>query len=363
MGIKDYLKHLNQEESGNTKRNYEHIYVDCNYMLHYLIYKCKNDLELYSRTFDYFKYIFDTITVSKTINLFFDGNYDKNLLTNPKQQTSELRHKYKKESDEYDKQSIHPGSTIISTFKTYLNDIIDKYKKINISSYQVFTFDDSIDGEADFKILDNIWESTNDNICIISKDSDMILIAYSLIFNKKISIDILINFRPIKFINVNNITFLPKPTFNGKKFIQKFGPDYVLIIMLLGNDYLPKLSNINYQVIIDTYIKYISLGNKRIIKNQQINYKNFLEFITMIIIDKKVKFNIKNLDTDRFNIYYNNLCWSLKQYKILDNDLTYIQDIQNVQNKKNDSESDSETKNKNRIRNVINVYNFINYFI
>ena len=81
MGIKDYLKHLVQEEY-SCKKEYEHLYIDCNFMLHYLIYKCTDDLILYSRINDYFKYVFNTIKISKSINLIFDGKYDKKLLTN-----------------------------------------------------------------------------------------------------------------------------------------------------------------------------------------------------------------------------------------------------------------------------------------
>jgi hypothetical protein len=345
MGIKDYLKHLIQEDT-NKKKEYDHVYIDCNYMLHYLIYKCMNELELYSRIFDYFGYLFNIIKISKSINLIFDGKYDEKLLSNPKSQTLELRSKYKKVSDNYDKQPIYPGSEIVSIFKTYIIDIINKYQQINISNFNIFTNDDSIVGEADFKILHNIYDNDQNNICIISKDTDMILISYSLILNKNILIDIMSNLKPIKFIKVNKITLLDKLIFNGKKHINTFKYDYVLIIMLLGNDYLPKISNISYEVVINNYIKYISYGNTYIIKNKKINYDNFLKFITLIIIDKKIKYKLKNLDLKRFKIYYNNLCWVLKYYKVLNNDLNYIQ----------------ENTDKIKINSVINIYNFINYY-
>ena len=73
MGIKDYLKHLEQKElTFKSTINYENLYIDCNYMIHYLIYKCNNDFELCTKTFDYFKYIFSIIKVSKTIIYVFN---------------------------------------------------------------------------------------------------------------------------------------------------------------------------------------------------------------------------------------------------------------------------------------------------
>lgn len=349
MGIKDYLKHLEQRELAfKSIINYENLYIDCNFMIHYLIYKCNNDFELCTKTFDYFKYIFSIIKVSKTIILVFDGECDKTFISNPKQQTHEIRAKYKKISDDYDKQPIYPGSEIISTFKTCIIDIIEKYKLTNKLNFTIRTNDDSLEGEADFKILKDIDESDESNICILSKDSDMVLIAYSLIIKKNILVDILINLRPIKFIHVNKIVTLPKPIFNGKKIIESYGLDYVLVIMLLGNDYLPKISNIDYNTLLNCYNKYLTHGNYPIISKNKIKKKNLINFITYIIITKKVKFNIKKLDLERFKIYYNNLSWSLKHYLILNNDNEYIQDINNLE------------ENQVRIKNVINVYNFIN---
>jgi hypothetical protein len=269
-----------------------------------------------------------------------------------------LRAKYKKESDDYDKQSIYPKSEIISTFKTYLGDIINKYKLLCKMNFNIRTNDDGIEGEADFKILKDIDDSEQKNICILSKDSDMVLIAYSLIIKKNLSIDIMINLRPIKFINVNKIVNLSKPIFNGKKNIESYGPDYVLLTMFLGNDYLPKISNVNYETLLSCYNLYLTHGNNPIISKNKIRKKNLVNFITYIALNKKVKYNKKNIDLDRFKIYYNNLSWSLKHYHILNNTREYIQDSNGL-NEDNDNEK-KETEQKVRIRNVINIYNFIN---
>ncbi len=364
MGIKDYLKHLKHDEPSVKSRNYEHLYIDCNYMVHYLIYKCSNDNQFYSRIYDYFGYIFETMKVSKTVNLVYDGHYDKKMPSNPKQQTHILRNKYKKPSDDYDKQPIHPGSPVLSTFKTYILDIIDKYKKIHLLNFTVSINDDTIEGEADLKILEKIKKSDHDNICIMSKDSDIILISYSLIISKNIKIDVMTSLRPIKFVDVNKIVNLSKPIFNGEKDIKTYGSDYILIVILLGNDYLPKISNINYETIFSCYEKYLSHGNKSIISKNKIKKKNLINYMTYIIISKNVKFNKKNLDLSRFQTYYNNLCWTLKYYDVIDNELEYIQD--NIANELPEElideniENTENTESKIRLRNVVNIYNFIN---
>jgi hypothetical protein len=336
MGIKDYLKHIVQEFPSNKLRNYDYVYMDCNYMCHYLIYKCKSDTDLYSKLFDYWDYLTSTIQIKIELFLVFDGEYDTEILSNPKHQTHLIREKSKPKSDDYDSQSIKPGSKILTTFRELLIGIIEKYKKINKLNFKITINSDEIKGEADIKILDTIYYSKQNNICICSKDSDMILIAYALSTIKQIQIDILSNFRPIKFVDIEQF----KP----------YGIDYVLIVLMLGNDYLPKISNVSYKILIDSYVKYIKFNNP-IISNGQINTNNLINYISYIVCNsnKKIKFKLSNIDLDRFKIYFNNMIWCLKYYKVLINSNNYIQDLPN-----------NDDKNI-KLKNVINIYNFINY--
>jgi hypothetical protein len=328
MGIKGYLKYMVQEEPFKKDRKYDYVYIDCNYMLHYLIYNCKNDFDLYSKLYEYIKYLFENIVITKKIFLIFDGKHPVHLhVANPKLKTIIQRAKYKKESTDYDKQKIAPKTPIIKTFKDNLVDIINIYKKIYKGQFSIEINDDYNDDEADFKILNSIYDNPYDNVCIISKDSDMILIAYSLMCKKNINIDILSNLRPIKFIDINKIN-------------KGYNRDYILIILLMGNDYLPKLSNIDYESLINNYDQYLYHQNPHIITNNIVNYDNLINFLTYIIVNKKIKININNLNIDRFKKYYNNILWCLKKYKVIDNNYEYVED---------------ENNNK-----VINIYNFIN---
>ena len=336
MGIKDYLKHLTQETICSII-NYDHVYIDCNYMVHFLIYKCKNNNDLYMKISNFWKDLMSFIKIKYSVQLVYDGEYDEDEnSSNPKLQTQIIRNKNKIVSDDYDKQTIKPGTKILNKFKYFLMDIIEKYKKINKAKFQIVVNGDEIKGEADIKILNSIYYSNQDKICICSKDSDMILIAQSLSINKSIKIDVISNFRPIQIIYIDNF--------------KKYNLDYVLIVLLLGNDYLPKISSINYKSIINTYEKYIKY-NKPIITNNIINHDNLIEYITYFIISvnkKKIKFNFTNFDPNRFEIYINNLFWCLKYYKVIDNNFKYIQEITN-------------RDEKIKFTNTINICNFINH--
>jgi hypothetical protein len=326
MGIKDYLKYIDKEEINKIEK-YDYLYLDCNFLIHYFIYKCKNDLDLYIKTSYYFKYLFDNIQINKTVYIIFDGKPDIN---DPKLLTKINRSKNKIIDDSYDKQNLSYKSELIGKYKNMIIDLLDKNIKSNKLNFKYEINDNNNGGEGDFKIFNEIKNQDQDKICILSKDSDMILLSYSLILKKNINIDIIINLRPIEIIDVNKLI-------NDNKSY-----DYILITMLLGNDYLPKISNINYEALIKTYEKYIKNNNNIIIDNK-INYDNFIIYITYLIFYKKnkVKFNITNLDLNRFEIYFNNLKWCLYNYGVLKNSYNY--------------------KQFNNLNNVLNIYNFINF--
>lgn len=320
MGINGFMKNMSHDLPELKKRIYESVFIDCNYLLHYFIYNCKNENDLYYKINNYIKYLFEVITITKQVNLIFDGKHPHHLQqVNPKKKTLEQRYKYKKESDAYDKQRIAPKTEIVKTFKTFILNSIDSIKKIYKYDYDILVNDDYVDDEADFKILNHIYESNLKDICIISRDSDMILIAYSLICKKNINIDILSSLRPIMFVDVNNLN-------------KGYNLDYVLIILLLGNDYLPKLSNVDYETIISNYDLYLKHENPAIIKDGKVDLNNFINYLTYIILNKKIKYKYNNLDFSRFEKYYNNILWCLNKYKVINNDINYLEDTNNVIN-------------------------------
>lgn len=334
MGIKDYLKYIQQEFPNAKSRVYDYVYMDCNYMCHYLIYRCKSDLDLYIKIFNYWDLFSNTIGINKELHLVFDGEYANEFESSPKYQTHILRAKAKPNSDIYESQSIFPKSQILKTFREYLVEVIERYKKINRKGFKIIINSDEISGEADIKILDTIANHDQNNICVCSKDSDMILISHILSVKKSICIDAMLNFRPIKFVKI--------------EMFSKYGLDYALIVMLLGNDYLPKISNVKYDTLVCVYDKYAK-SNNPIISEGKINYSNLINFISHVIANsnKKIKFKTNCIDLKRFGIYFNNLQWCLGYYKVISNSNKYVQETLQT--------------NAIKLKHSINIYNFINY--
>ena len=66
MGIKDYLKHLKQENITGII-DYDYVYIDCNYLIHFLIYKCKNDKDLYDKIYNFWEYLTSSIKINLAV--------------------------------------------------------------------------------------------------------------------------------------------------------------------------------------------------------------------------------------------------------------------------------------------------------
>lgn len=340
MGIKNYLKELKQEDI-TIHKNYDIFIIDCNYLIHYLIYNCTSDSELQSKINNFIKYLFEWVSIKKHMHLVFDGEYDKKYDSNPKLETQTKRMQ-NVNNESYDKQEIAPKSRIIKFFKDSLIKTVNSYISPFKQQFSVIVNDDYVDGEADIKIMNIIADKKDcykgdggQRICILSKDTDMILISYNLLLNnpKGEFIDILCNLRPLKIVNVNRLV---------KKYAI-FGSDYLLLLLLMGNDYLPCIGQVNYKKLINTYkndfiyiprqsrtptptptptstspfITKEDIIGKRIIEKNKINYDSLLLFISCYIINTKCKFNHDNITVDRFRDYYNNLIWCLRYYNII----------------------------------------------
>jgi hypothetical protein len=328
MGIKNYSKSLSLEDIKTKERIYDNLLIDCNYLIHYLIYKCNNQKEFDKKIYNFMNNLISIINIKIKIFLVFDGKYDKKFVVNPKQKTIENRTKYLKQSDDFDKQEIKPKSKIINDFKLALIESLEHIKKINKKKFEIIVNDDYVDGEADIKILDIINTCKDKSYCLLSKDTDMILISYSLILKNKIEIDIIFSLRPLLFIDINKLVI---------KYLN-FKNDYILLILLLGNDFLQSVSHINYEILINSYQKYNLHFKKRIIYKNKIKNENLIMFITYYIINKNIKFNNNTINYERFIAYYNNLLWTLNYYKVIDINIDYI---------------------PTSINNVINIYNFL----
>ena len=165
MGIQNFLKNFTTYKLNNIT-NFDSIFLDGNYLLYQLIYKCENDNDLKNKVNNFIHNFDSIISINEYVFIIFDGNYDNIEVINPKNLRKSTYH----DSDDYDKQPIKPGMEIIQKFKNYINNAI-KYqiKKKFLKTFQIIIDDDSNPGEGDIKILNHIEKYKTKNNCIVIK--------------------------------------------------------------------------------------------------------------------------------------------------------------------------------------------------
>lgn len=317
MGISGFLSNLTISNFPNKK--FDNVYLDCNYIMHLLIHKCSNNEDFKTKIKKYVEYLFKNIIVKKNIILIFDGHYDGDKEENPKL----FKNRKYPEHINYETQPISPKTDIVKFFKNTIINYIQLNKSLLLQNFKILVNDDYNEGEADFKILKMINEHKEIDNCVISKDSDIILIAGSCILNNKINVDIIINPNKMDYVIFSDL-------------IHKYGYDYILLILFLGNDYLPKMSNIKYNLLFECYETYIK-HNTKIIEDRQLNEKKLREYYLYMLKtinnnNGKLKFSLNNLNKNRFKTYINNLKWCLDLYHIIDYKTKYIPDVNEVFN-------------------------------
>ena len=220
----------------------------------------------------------------------------------------------------------------------------------------------NISGEAEYKIMENIREEiqnenngSNKRYCIISNDSDFILLSLFIhepnillltrgdlsnyyydinyneinnsFINEGIFISILREYLENEFLELKVASNL---NFNKERIYD----DFAFLLLLLENDFLPGILFLDsngevFEQLLDSYKKYIKKNGDYITKNGMINFSNFIQFII------ELSFYEKNFIQIKYDILKRR--WNSKKYIYNSNTLIeiYNKEFKNENNKNN----------------------------
>jgi len=289
MGIHNFLSYIDKHypDIYTLENDIDIFYFDLTYILHLCMYRSKNVDDLILKI--------SNILVSKIekyspteIIVALDG-----IPCLSKIKTECIRRKNMVDDGSF---CITTGTKTFSKIKerliTLMNEISTFYE---ISVEMLFENYD----EAEFKILRNINSKAFDKkIGFYTNDSDVILMS-------------LINKHSIYLIHPDTKNFI-----NINKLKEKFkNPiDFMLISILMGNDYLPKMNFTTFENIFKTYNEF----DKQIVINDKIDPKNFQLFLFKLTKNMNQnfikKFNINDYNPKKCEDYLNGLCWCITNY-------------------------------------------------
>lgn len=322
MGIEKFHKWLYNRYKNCfediKKSSFNYVYIDINCILHRVVNGSINEKMLFKKFYSHINNILKFNVPTKKLILAIDGvaPFAKIILQ---------RKRRLKISRNISSKNINRKSGIINVvnplhftpgtkFMKLLPEKINKFLKKIESTYKIKTEILNGSGEAEFKIVNSLTKisKNNDRHLLVSTDADIILIACSVTNNitKNIYIN---NFKYI--ISIDKLLQLHKQKVGISSNSNK---DFMLISLLMGNDYLPKLNYVNPDKLWDAYISALKNDNKGCFINNNFNYDFLLNLFRALIVQIPKQwisqFNVYNYSEDMYKNYIEGLVWCSEVY-------------------------------------------------
>ena len=304
MGIKKYYNYLitNYPDiiSKPPSTIFDIVAIDINSILHEISNRVKS-------TMDFKKLLFSRLDSiikrhkPKLLGIFVDGQA---VLAKIKTQMKR-RDKYLY-MDEMDiatsSLNLTPGTIFMDNFlHPALLEYLNLFEKTTGNKY--FYSSSSIVNEGELKLFEWLvsMDISNKTVCIIGKDADIIVL--SLLNTPLLNVSIYYDKQYISLFKlVKNLSHLTKLKFNYKHHpIRK---DFVLLSLLLGNDYLPHIASFN--LLFDKYKKLLTNNVGFLFnRNGSLQLNNLYYLLQDIPINDNIIYPKKNMYHYLQSIYWN----------------------------------------------------------
>lgn len=309
---------------------YEYIYIDVNFMLHNSIYGVKTESEFLKKLCMQFDILFSNVIATKQVYFAMDGpcSFAKILLQRKRRFDAAS-----KTDDAIDITTINslcltPGTGFMRRVEGYLTKYIENLKhRYRYTCPQICLSSSDEPGEGEIKICKKVINNGTGNLShrhlIVGNDSDLIVLSMGMkpIYNINIM---------VKSKNENELVSLKELLLKHARHIEQkcdidylansaFRDDFVIVSIMMGNDYLPKIGYITFDRIWNIYFDFaIQNGEDTLIKDGKYNIPITSKFMLQLyknIASNFQKVTIDTYDKDRSTAYLTGLLWCLQMYQ------------------------------------------------
>jgi 5'-3' exonuclease len=324
MGIKDYHKWMVENHPSAFKKKwldfYDHIYIDINFALHHSHYGTTTQSQILFKFFSFIEKMVLLFHPTKSITIANDGPAPiAKLLLQRERRASASREIKNLETSSL---IFTPGTQFMNTIQEKLEKFMKKIKVIyNINvDYMI-----GCEGEAELKLKKRMMEryegNTRDTHIIISNDADIVAMFGTFDIDAYSKIFICCNTRDIEILSMGALMDVHT---NKYGMTKSFGLDFTLISILLGNDYLPKISFGDLTKLWNSYKKWsskykdglVNIGEKN--KDLSLNIHFFTQILNGILSRTQARFiyqfTINSYNTPLYSNYMEGVLWCLDMY-------------------------------------------------
>ena len=322
MGIHNFHTFIKNKYPNSIKKiwlnHYDYIYIDINYCLHNIAHNALSLDDVILKLIGYIKNILKYNIPLKEVILVTDGPAPfAKLFLQRKRRLGMNKTKTETETETNSNLSIHftPGTIFMNILADKLCEFV-KYIKFIFSINVILLFDEADEGEIKIKntLLINCSLNNNASHLIVSNDADVVLLACctettnniyilsKIIENYTINIKELIN-EHCKYFQTNN----------------KW--DIVALSLLIGNDYIPKISFNTFDKLWNAYNYALKLDKNGLLTSLNpliINKEFLINILLSIILQTQTRyiklFTTKYLNHNLYNNYIEGYTWCLDMY-------------------------------------------------
>lgn len=300
-------------------RKYHHIYIDLNHFLHNAMYGVSSKKAFFVKLFKNLRFILSRVVPSKSITVGIDGPspFAKIILQRKRRMESTID-----PNGEITSLHLTPGTGLMKEInkevKTFFDSWIQKFKlyKVSLNFYGADTPD-----EGEIKIFKKLKENGKKDLShshlVIGNDADLIVIGMASYPVKKI--DILIKSPQVKFqiLSMFRLININHKILKVKAHPKDIRNDFVVLSILMGNDYLKKLNFLDPMKMVKAYYTYRPKQKEGITKFGNFNNKFFSEFMlhcNHLLAPQYRKYaKLDNLNSGMIKEYLSTIrwCWNL----------------------------------------------------
>ncbi len=315
MGITNFNKWLNTNYpsifSKIERKVYDNVYIDLNPILHVSINKSKNEKDIIKKIQWLTNEILKHIVPRKKLILSTDGipSFAKMILQRERRINMVKNLDIKNTNNFINPIILTPGTDFMNNLpkllENYILELNEKYKSI-----EIFNLMDIEKGESEFKLFEHMKKNINpkETNILVSNDADVVIMALSITTNKN-QISIANSGKIYQEINLNTLIKCLGPEYSNL--------DFTLLMLLMGNDYIPKVNYVNITKIIPIY-KSICKKDSLVKNNKNkytINNKLFAKILYRLLGKNKCQIkSLSQLNFEKIENYLEGLVWCLNDY-------------------------------------------------
>jgi 5'-3' exonuclease len=342
MGIKDYHKWMVANHPSAFKKKwldfYDHVYIDINFALHHSHYGTTSQSQILFKFFSFIEKMVLLFHPTKSITIANDG---------PAPIAKLLLQRERRASASREIKNLETSSLIFTPGTEFMNTIQEKLEKFMKKIKVVYNIDVDYmigcEGEAELKLkkkmMDRYENNSKDTHIIISNDADIVAMFGTFDINAYSKIFICCDVKNTEILSMGALMETHTEKYGMSK---SFGLDFTLISILLGNDYLPKISFGDLTKLWNSYQKWVSKYKDGLVnigarnrmvgdlpipnhpicdpenKDFSLNIPFFTQILNGILSRTQVRFiyqfTIDSYNTPLYSNYMEGVLWCLDMY-------------------------------------------------